>query len=65
MEELDGLRGPPPSGTPQVVDMEGLTQCFTAETQHHSDYPRKDTKAPAMKMGLKTWFWKVNRARPM
>lgn len=26
---------------------------------------KKDTKAPMMKTGLKTCFWKVNSARPM
>lgn len=26
---------------------------------------QKDTKAPMMKRGLKMWFWKVNRAKPM
>ena len=25
----------------------------------------EDTKAPAMKTGLKTWCWKENRVRPM
>jgi hypothetical protein len=50
---------------PQVVDIKDQSQVLMAETQHILDYPSKDTKAPAMKMGLKTWFWKVNRARPM